>query len=82
MNARDLKKLQEQRPFVPYEIRMVTGQVLHVPHPEFLYVPPGGGHLIVHTDAERLMVWVNTSLIATIHPAKNGTGRSKGRKAS
>ena len=34
-------------PFVPYEIRTLSGQTYQIPHPDFILVPPKGSYVVV-----------------------------------
>jgi hypothetical protein len=75
-----LRSLLAKKPYVPVRIEMVDGQVFHVPHPEFIALPPA--------TTDRLnpyfLVWrkdgsgahVNPTLVARIVP---DTGRGKVR---
>ena len=35
-----VREFLSQRPFKPFRIEMVDGHVIHVPHPEFVALPP------------------------------------------
>ena len=41
MTSDELRKWQQQQPFVPFEIVMMDGRVFEVPHPAFIWIPPG-----------------------------------------
>ncbi|MGL4513238.1 MAG: hypothetical protein ACRCT8_09125 [Lacipirellulaceae bacterium] len=42
MTTNQLKLLHGAKPFQPFEIHLADGGVLRVPHPEFLWITPGG----------------------------------------
>jgi hypothetical protein len=76
-----LRSLLAKKPYVPVRIEMVDGEVYHVPHPEFVALPPAPFARLNHY----FLVWrkdgsgahVNPTLVARIVP---DTGRSKSRR--
>jgi hypothetical protein len=36
--------------FKPFEIHLSDGKILDVPHPDFIFFPPGGTEFIIVTD--------------------------------
>src|SRR5215475_5502821 len=40
-------KFKHALPFVPYEIRTVSGETYEIPHPDFILVPPTGSYVVV-----------------------------------
>lgn len=84
MNSRDLEKLAKAEPFNPFEMHLVTGRVVRVPHPEFIYIPPGRGAYVVVTDDEGLAEFINITIVVSINligGSKRG-GNGRRRKAS
>ena len=80
MNAEELRKWQQERPFTPFEILMVDGRRFTVPHPEFIWVPPGRGTWVYVADpnAAGSADHINTAVISSIRKA-SGNGRSNGK---
>ncbi|HBS28880.1 MAG TPA: hypothetical protein DEB06_05400 [Phycisphaerales bacterium] len=81
MNSRDIEKLAKAEPFTPFEMHLVTGRVVSVPHPEFIYIPPGRGSYVVVTDDEGLAEFINVMIVVSINPIRGAKKRSGGRKA-
>jgi hypothetical protein len=54
-------------PFVPYEIRTNGGERLKVPHPDFIFVAPRGGWVII-TDAYDRPRHISALLIEEVSP--------------
>jgi hypothetical protein len=51
MKLASVKKMRNRAPFRPFQIHLVTGEVLPVNHPENVSVPPGEEDLfVVWTD--------------------------------
>jgi hypothetical protein len=46
----DIRKHLEQKPFVPFAIRMADGREYPVPTLDHVYLPPGGGRVVVSDD--------------------------------
>jgi hypothetical protein len=42
-----IRKFNHAVPFVPYEIRIVSGETFEIPHPDFIFVPPKGSYVVV-----------------------------------
>jgi hypothetical protein len=51
MTAEQIRKAQEQRPFRPYRLHLSDQRSFLVPHPEFLWLVPGGRNLAVADTA-------------------------------
>lgn len=78
MNIGELRKWQEKRPFEPFEILLVDGRAFVVPHPEFIWVPPGRGTWVYVADPSTGSAdHVNTGIISSIRKAKNGQHRRR-----
>jgi hypothetical protein len=54
-------------PFVPYEIRMASGERHTVPHPDFVFVSPRG-HFVVVVDNREHPHHLNALLIERASP--------------
>ncbi len=51
MTAEQIKKAQEQRPFRPYRLHLSDQRSFLIPHPEFLWLMPGGRTIAVADTA-------------------------------
>ena len=47
MNVHELRQINLANPFRPYTIRTSDGQTVHVPHPDYMLISPGGDTLVV-----------------------------------
>lgn len=47
MNIEELRKVNAAVPFRPFTVRTFEGGGLHVPHPDFLFIPPVGATVII-----------------------------------
>ena len=47
MVIESIRKFNHAVPFVPYEIRIVSGETYEIPHPDFILVPPKGSYVVV-----------------------------------
>jgi len=77
MTAEELRKWQQEKPFEPFEILLVDGRRFTVPHPEFIWVPPGRGTWVYVADPESGSAdHVNNAVISSIRRASsNGEKR-------
>ena len=48
MTIEQIRKLAHTTPFVPFEIELVGGRLIHVKHPDFLAMDPGGLTITVY----------------------------------
>lgn len=78
MNLQEIRKECEKRPFEPFEIVLVDGRVFPVRHIEFIWVPPGRTTWVYVANAEGLQEIINTAVISSIRPHKNGKRRKAG----
>jgi hypothetical protein len=74
-----IRDLQHASPFVPYEIKMVSGEKYRVPHADFVSVSPRGDLVIVY-DANLRMRMLNPMLIERVRPLPGA--RRSGRRAA
>lgn len=83
MNTEELRSSQKRQPIEPFEIVLVDDRVFSVPHPDFIFVPPGRTNSWVYvTDAEGHVEHINTLVISTVRKSKGkGKSNGKGRKA-
>lgn len=47
MNIKELRDINRTTPFRPYTVRTSDGDSIHVPHPDFMLIPPLGDTVIV-----------------------------------
>jgi hypothetical protein len=69
--SQSILDLNAARPFVPYEIKMVSGEKYHVPHPEFVGVLSRRDAVAIWTPDNRkrtlnalLIEWVGSDSFA------------------
>ena len=73
-----IREFNRSVPFVPYEIRTVSGERYTVPHPDFISISPKGSFVIV-IDAKERPHHLKALLIERAAPL-NGEGRRNDRK--
>jgi hypothetical protein len=78
-----IRKFNHAVPFVPYEIRTVSGETYEIPHPDFILVPPKGSYVVVidSRDPKEAPNHISALLIERATPI-NGQRRRKTRKRS
>jgi hypothetical protein len=78
-----IRKFNRAVPFVPYEIRTVSGETYDVVHPDFITVSPRGSYVIV-IDAKDPREAPNhiSALVIERATLLNGHRRRKSRKRS
>jgi hypothetical protein len=74
----EIAAFQKAQPFVPFEVELVGGRVLQVPHPEFVYVPPGKGLYFVITHKDGVVETLNAILVLSVRPIRKTTRRKAG----
>ena len=79
MVIESIREFNQAVPFVPYEIRMASGEKYRVPHPDFIMVSPRGNWVIV-ADGKGHPYHLNAILIERATPL-NGNGSRKQRKS-
>lgn len=80
MNLEVVRKWQQRQPFESFEILLVDGRRFSVPHPEFVWVPPGRGTWVYIADQDSGSAdHVNTAVISSIRPRNNGSGNGQQR---
>ena len=67
MLVETIREFNRASPFIPYEIRTNGGERLRVPHPDFVFVAPKGGWVIV-TDENDRPRHVSSLLIEEVAP--------------
>jgi len=61
----DIRKHLEQSPFVPFKLRTADGREYPVPTHDHVYLPPGGGRVVV-SDDEGFVIVIPALLISGI----------------
>jgi hypothetical protein len=76
MTINQLRQLHEARPFRLFSLRLADGSRVKVPHPEFMWIHPGGRtvHVAVDDDAARI---VDVFLVIAL---ETGNGTVRGRR--
>jgi hypothetical protein len=78
-----IRKFNHAVPFVPYEIRTVSGETYEILHPDFILVPPKGSYVVVidPKDPKEAPNHISAPLIERATPL-DGQQRRKTRKRS
>ena len=66
MTAIQLKKAQNQIPFVPFTVQVSDQGKFYVPHPEFLWVMPDKRTIFIYKKDERAATWVDILHVTSI----------------
>lgn len=77
MTLDGIRDYRDRVPFEPFVISMVDGRQFHVPHRDFILVPPARSSWVVVALQNGRTVHVNTALISTIQLAKKSNRRRK-----
>jgi hypothetical protein len=62
-----IRELNRTSPFKPYSIRLASGVIHSVPHPDFIAIAPRGSWVMVSDEEERPH-WINALLIEDVTP--------------
>jgi hypothetical protein len=73
-----IREFNRATPFVPYEIRMASGQRYEVPHPDFVFISPRGSFVMI-VDAKDRPHHLSSLLIESAS-LRNGSRRGRSRK--
>ena len=76
MTIEQLRQVMESRPFRPFTMRLANGSRVHVPHPEFLWVPPKASRTVAVAVSDDALVLIDLLLVAAIDV---GNGRTRRR---
>ncbi|MBX3361638.1 MAG: hypothetical protein KF912_13755 [Phycisphaeraceae bacterium] len=77
MTLDEIRGFKNHAPFHPFEIVLVDGHVFKVPHPDFIFVPPGRGTWIYVADPKGHVEHINTVVISSVRLAKPSSRRKK-----
>lgn len=83
MNTAEFRKALKAEPFVPFRIRMASGRVLAVPHPDFAMCPPEIRVATVFDAVDGAHERVDLLLVESIEfveKKRNGKKKSNGKK--
>jgi len=80
MVLESIRELNKAVPFRPYQLRLVSGTVHRVPHPDFIAVAPRGTWVMV-ADEKDHPHWISTILIEEVTPLKKPPGRKEKRRS-
>lgn len=81
MTVDELRKALFAKPFVPFVIRTVGGNVLPIDHPEFVALSPGGRTIAVFSTTDNAFEIVDTLMIESLVFTGKGDSDSKRRSA-
>ncbi|PWU21070.1 MAG: hypothetical protein C5B50_02695 [Verrucomicrobia bacterium] len=71
-----IRELNQAVPFRPYSLRLVSGKVHSVPHPDFIYISPRGTYVMV-VDSREHPHWMSSLLIEEVTHARSRTRSRK-----
>jgi hypothetical protein len=77
MVIESIREFNRAVPFVPYELRMTSGETHQVPHPDFISVSPRGSFVVIIDRNERPH-HLNAILIERVFRLNGGTARKAG----
>ncbi len=68
MELDQLRKTLKAQPFKPFTMALVDGRRYFVPHPEFLWVPPGARHTTIfyNDEGENAATILDSIMVASI----------------
>jgi hypothetical protein len=83
MELPQIRNTLQAKPFRPFTMWLVDGREYTVPHPEFLYVPPGMRHTVLYANTQTQAVTIlDAVMIASItfpdEPPSAGTAGTGG----
>ena len=80
MVIQSIREFNRAVPFVPYEIRMVSGEHYSVPHPDFISISPRGSFVVV-IDAKDRPHHLSAQLIERASPLNGHRRRQSGKRS-
>ena len=81
MGIGSIRELNRAVPFVPYEIRTVSGERYSVPHPDFISISPRGSFVVI-IDAKDRPHHLSAILIERASPLNGNHRRKTGKHSS
>ena len=61
----EIRQINRAQPFKPFTVHVTDGDALHLPHPDFLFIPPVGGTVII-VDQKGCMSLVDAAHITKL----------------
>jgi hypothetical protein len=80
MTIDELRRVHKAEPFQPFTLHLADGREFHVPHPEFLYMPPAVSRTVVVSTGDGLFEIVDLLLVTSIELG-NGHARQRRRRS-
>ncbi|QDU25262.1 hypothetical protein ETAA8_03260 [Anatilimnocola aggregata] len=70
MNSQAIRDLIKRQPFVPFDMTLSSGEVVHVPHPEFVILSKNG-MVVGYPDSDRISIvaYLHIASVQTAYPA-------------
>jgi hypothetical protein len=65
MDVAGVREACRKQPFTPFSLRLADGRELHIPHPDFVFVTPGGRRVVVVGQDESMSI-IEPLLIVSI----------------
>ncbi len=81
MTLNQIRATHQRQPFEPFALHLADGRALHVPHPEFLYIPPKNDRCVFVTHDDGAVEAVDLLLVVSLKPLKATRNGSRRRKA-
>lgn len=81
MAIESIREFNRSVPFVPYEIRTVSGERYSVPHPDFISISPKGSFVVI-IDAKDRPHHLSALLIERASPLNGHHRRKTGKRSS
>ena len=80
MKVTELRDALRAEPFVPFKLRMVSGEKISVKHPELVAISPSGRTAVAFIDREDRMERFDIGFVEAIEYTKKSGGGSNGRR--
>ncbi len=70
MNAQAIRDLIQRKPFVPFDLILSSGQIVHVPHPECAILSKNG-MVVAYPDNDRIAIvaYLHIASVTTSYPS-------------
>ena len=76
MITEDIRDLLRATPFQPFKVHVTAGPVYRVPHPDYVWVIPGGTNLAIASERGSLGVLINADHITHVSVETPAAGTS------
>lgn len=77
MTVEQLRRTHTAEPFIPFDVSLADGRVLHVPHPEFLWMPPKAERTFLVSDDQGIAETVDLLMVVSLRLSKSGQSRRR-----